>query len=193
MITKYFKWNQSVTRLLSTPAGPYLSGLAQKLEAEGFSYWILRQRVRGAAHFSRWNQRQARSVEQLHENLFKDFAAHLGKCRCQRPLRSFRYENVRVLAGARALVEHLRGCGVVTSSPPSKEDPEPPALLSGFCHWMRNQRGTKENTLSRYSIIITDVLGGLGADPSRYDAESIRTFILSRTRGRSRLPGSSKR
>jgi hypothetical protein len=51
---------------------------------------------------------------------------------------------------------------------------------------MRNQRGTKENTLSRYSIIINDALGGLGVDPSLYDAESIRIFILSRTRGRSR-------
>jgi len=186
VITKYFKWNQSVTQLLSTPAGPYLSGLAQKLEVEGFSYWILRQRVRGAAHFSHWNQRQERSIEQLHENLFKDFAAHLGKCRCQRPLRSFRYENVRVLAGARALVEYLRDCGVVTSSPPSEGDPEPPALVSGFCHWMRNQRGTKENTLIRYGIVIKDVLGELGTDPSLYDAGSIRTFILSWTKGLSR-------
>jgi site-specific recombinase XerD len=186
VIVSYFKWNQSLTRLLSTPAGPYLAALAQKLEVQGFSYWILRERLRGAAHFSRWNQRQERSIEQLHESLFKDFEAHLGTCRCQRPLRSSRYENVRVLAGARALVEHLRDRGVVTSSPPSKEAPEPPALLSGFCHWMRNQRGTKENTLSRYGIIIKDVLGGLGADPSLYDAESIRTFILSRTKGRSR-------
>lgn len=186
MLVRYFKWNQSVTRLLSTPAGPYLSALAQKLEVEGFSYWILRERVRGAAHFSRWNKRQERSIEQLHESLFKDFEAHLGRCRCQRPLRSSRHENVRVLAGARALVEHLRGCGVVTSSQPSNEDPEPPALLSGFCDWMRNQRGTKENTLSRYGIVIKDVLGGLGIDPSLYDAQSIRTFILSRTRGRSR-------
>ena len=186
MIAKYFRWNQSVTRLLATPAGPYLSALAQKLEVEGFSYWILRQRVRGAAHFSRWNQCQERSIEQLHENLFKDFDAHLGKCRCQRPLRSFRYEKVRVLAGARELVEHLRDCGVVTSSPPSEEDPKPPVLVAGFCHWMRNQRGTKENTLTRYSIVIKDVLGELGTDPSLYDAESIRTFILSRTKGRSR-------
>jgi site-specific recombinase XerD len=51
---------------------------------------------------------------------------------------------------------------------------------------MRNQRGSKEETLSRYSIIIKDVLRGLGADPSLYDAESIRTFVLSRTKGRSR-------
>jgi site-specific recombinase XerD len=186
VIPKYFKWNQSVTRLLATPAGPYLAVLAQKLEADGFSYWILRERVRGAAHFSRWNQRQERSIDQLHESLFKDFEAHLGKCRCQRPLRSSRYENVKVLAGARVLVEHLRDCGVVTSSPPSEQDPEPPALVSHFGHWMRNQRGIKENTLLRYGIVIKDVLKDLGTDPSLYDAASIRVFILSRTKGKSR-------
>jgi integrase/recombinase XerD len=186
VIDEYFKWNQSLTRLLSTPAGPYLSALAQKLQAQGFSYWILRQYLRGAAHFSRWNQRQERSIEQLHESLIRHFARHLGKCRCQRPLRSSRHENVRVIAGARALVEHLRGCKVVTSLPPAKEDPEPPPLLSGFCRWMRNQRGSKENTLSRYGIVIKDVLAGLGNDPSLYDAASIRAFVLSRTKGRSR-------
>ena len=186
MIERYFKWNQSVTRLLSTPAGPYLSALAQKLEVQGFSYWILRHRLRGAAHFSCWNLRQKRSIEQLHENLFEDFEAHLGRCRCQRPLKSSRYDSVRVLARAHLLVEHLREFGLVTSSPPSKEHPELPALALGFSHWMRNQRGSKEETLSRYSTIIKDVLGGLGADPSLYDAESIRTFVLSRTKGRSR-------
>jgi integrase len=51
---------------------------------------------------------------------------------------------------------------------------------------MRNQCGSKENTLSRYGIIIKDVLAGLGTDPGLYDAASIRTFILSRTKGRSR-------
>ena len=79
MIAKYFKWNQSLTRLLSTPAGPYLSALAQKLELEGFSYWILRERVRGAAHFSGWNQRKERLIEQLHEDLIKDFEARFGQ------------------------------------------------------------------------------------------------------------------
>jgi integrase/recombinase XerD len=91
-----------------------------------------------------------------------------------------------VLAGARALVEHLRDCGVVTSSPPSEQGPEPPALVSDFGHWMRNQRGIKENTLLRYGIIIKDVLGDLGTDPSLYDAASIRASILSRTKEKGR-------
>ena len=52
MITEFFKWNQSLTRLLATPAGSYLSQLSDEMKTEGFSYWILRRRLQGAAHFS---------------------------------------------------------------------------------------------------------------------------------------------
>ena len=75
---------------------------------------------------------------------------------------------------------------MVTSAPPAEEKAVVPALLSGFCDWMRTQRGTQEKTLSRYGIVIKDVLGGLGADPSGYSAALIRTFILSRTKGKNR-------
>ena len=50
MITEYFKWRQSLTRLLATPAGPHLSAISEGLKAQGFSYWILRKRLQGAAH-----------------------------------------------------------------------------------------------------------------------------------------------
>jgi hypothetical protein len=144
MITTYFKWSQSLTRLLSTPAGPYLSSLAQDLAALGFSSWILRARLQGAAHFSHWNRHQGKSLEQLHESLLEEFAAHLGKCRCRRPPRLSIYHNVRVLAGARALVEHLRDRAVVTSAPPAEVIAVVPTLLSGFCDWMRTQRGRRK-------------------------------------------------
>ena len=152
MIESYFKWHRSLSRLLATPAGPYLSPLATELEPQGFTYWILRRRLQGAAHFSHWNQRQGRLIEQLHEDLLKDFETHLRACQCRRPLRASGYEKVGVLAGARALVEHLRDRGVITSPPPSKEGPDPPALFLGFCDWMRSQRGVQDQTLRRYGI-----------------------------------------
>ena len=132
MIATYFKWPQSLTRLLSTPAGPYLSSLAQDLAAQGFSYWILRARLQGAAHFSHWNQHQGRSLEQLHESVLGGFAVHLGKCRCRRPLRLSRHRNVRVLAGARALVKHLRDRSVVTSASPPEEEAVVSCTIIGF-------------------------------------------------------------
>jgi hypothetical protein len=69
MIASYFKWGSYLKRVLSTPAGPHLSSLAEKLRSLGFSYWILRGRLQGAAHFSDWNQQQERPIELLHEDM----------------------------------------------------------------------------------------------------------------------------
>jgi integrase/recombinase XerD len=187
VITEYFKWRQYLTRILSTPAGPHLSTLSEEMKAQGFSYWTLRVRLQGAAHFSDWNQRQGKSIAQLHESMLEAFTTHLGACRCPRPLRLSAHANVKMLAGAQALLDYLRRCGVLTSAPqPKKEADPPPDLIAGFCDWMRCQRGTKENTLHRYGVLLNDVLKVLGADPRCYQAESIRKFILSRTKGRSR-------
>lgn len=186
MITEYFKWNQSLTRLLATPAGPYLSLLSEEMKAQGFSYWILRRRLQGAAHFSHWNQRQGRSVEQLHETLLGEFEAHLRTCRCQRPLRLSRFDDARLLAGAQALLGYLRHRGVITSALPANQEADPPTLVVGFFDWMRSQRGTKEDTLRHYGVVIRDALDTLGMDPRLYRAEAIRSFILSRTKGASR-------
>ena len=143
------------------------------------------------AHFDRnthshWNERQGRSLEQLHETLISEFERHLRTCRCQRPLRLCRRDDVRELAGAQALVHQLRGCGVILSPPPLHREADPPALVAGFCDWMRSQRGTKEKTLRWYSVVIKHVLEDLGTNPLVYRAESIRAFILGRTQGGSR-------
>jgi integrase/recombinase XerD len=186
VITEYFKWHQSLTRLLATPAGPHLSPLSEELKTQGFSYWILRRRLQGAAHFTEWNQRQGKCIEQLHESMLGEFETHLGTCCCHRPLRLSRHDDVRLLAGAQALLDYLRRCGVITSVPPSNQEADPPVIVAGFCDWMRCQRGTKENTLHRYSVVLEDALETLGPDPGHYRAESIRAFILSRAEGGTR-------
>jgi integrase/recombinase XerD len=186
VITEYFKWGQSLTRLLATPAGPHLSAISEELKAQGFSYWILRRRLQGAAHCSDWNRRQGRPIGHLHESMLEEFEAHLGTCRCRTPLRLSSHDNVRLLAGAQALLDYLRRCGVIISVPPSNQAADPPALVAGFFDWMRSQRGTQEGTLRQYGVVIKDVLEALGTDPRLYRAESIRTFILSRTKGRTR-------
>jgi site-specific recombinase XerD len=97
-----------------------------------------------------------------------------------------RFEDATVLAGAQALLDYLRRCDVVIPPPPVQEEADLPMLVAGFCDWMRAQRGTQEKTLRGYGIVIEDVLNSLGTDPRVYRAESIRTFILSRTKGGSR-------
>jgi len=63
VITEYVKWRQSLTRLLTTPAGPWFSAMSEELKGQGFSYWILRRRLQNAAHFSQWNQRKGREIQ----------------------------------------------------------------------------------------------------------------------------------
>ncbi len=186
MIEDYFQWNQSRTRLLATPAGPYLSAMSEEMKIQGFSYWILRQRLQGAAHFSVWNQQQCRPIEQMHEDMIAEFNAHLDVCRCHRPLRLSSHHNARMLNGAQALLDYLRRYGVITSAPPQNAQSAPSAVAAGFFDWMRCQRGTQESTLRRYGVIVNQILEGLGPEPQLYRAESIRTFILNRAKGRSR-------
>jgi site-specific recombinase XerD len=155
------------------------------MKTQGFSYWILRRRLQGAAHFSHWNQRQGRPIE-LHETLISEFETHLRTCRCERPLRLCRFDHAPVLAGAQALLDYLRRCGVVVPPPPVQEDTDRPMLVAGFCDWMRAQRGNQEKTLRVYCIVIEDVLNSLGANPQAYCAKAIRTFVLSRSKGGSR-------
>ena len=186
MIESYFKWNSYLRRVLSTPAGPHLSSLAEELHNQGFSYWVLRERLQGAAHFSHWNQQEQKSIEHLHEDMLGNFEIHLRTCQCPRPLRLSMHNDDTMLAGARALIQHLRHRGIIMKPPPTAKEADPPALFSGFCVWMKCQRGTQENTLHAYGRVIKDALHDLGADPQLYNAESIRNFIFCRTKGRSR-------
>ncbi len=186
MIENYFKWDSYLRRVLSTPAGPHLSSLAEELHSQGFSYWNLRERLQGAAHFSHWNQQQQKSIEHLHENRLGKFEIHLRTCECPRPLRLSKHHDDTMLAGARALIKHLRHREIISEPPPMAKEADPPVLFSGFCVWMKCQRGTQETTLRAYGRVIKNALHDLGADPRRYDAESIRNFIFCRTKGRSR-------
>ena len=93
MIASYFKWGSYLKRVLSTPVGPHLSTLAEELQSQGFSYWVLRGRLKGAAHFSAWTQRQERSIECLHEDMLDGFETHLRRCQCAAPLRATRHHD----------------------------------------------------------------------------------------------------
>jgi site-specific recombinase XerD len=56
-----------------------------------------------------------------------------------------------------------------------------PVLLTEFCRWMHQQRGTGDHTLYNYSLSIWDLLKRLGEDPVRFDAQSLRNFVLEQS------------
>src|SRR6516225_3417840 len=84
--------------------------------------------------------------------------------------------------GARMFLTYLQDTSIVTLPPSAKPTIHDPALLSAFCQWMRQQRGTCDVTLYTYSVYIRELLRRLGEQPNRFDARLLRAFILEKSR-----------
>jgi site-specific recombinase XerD len=88
---------------------------------------------------------------------------------------------VHVLHGARLFLRHLHHAGVIRV--PVVESPgQDPPLLSAFCQWMRQHRGTSESTLDNYRRHIRVLLRRLGEEPHKFAAGSLRHFVLEASR-----------
>jgi len=189
MIDTFFRRPRARAHVLSSPAGPYLDDLTTTLVRQGFGRWEVRQRVQGAAHFSLFSTTTGVSLEGLHEDLIPAFRTHLRSCRCQGRLRRGRHADVGAVAGARALVEHLRHMAVVMSPAPVPTPPDLPPLVRRFHTWMQQQRGLQDTTVRSYERVIEDVLQTLGDVPRDYTAAAIRAFVIKRTATQSRAQG----
>ena len=55
-----------------------------------------------------------------------------------------------------------------------------PPLFVGFCHWMQEHRGAKDETLKAYGRIVLDALQTLGEDPQQFNPARLRAFVLDR-------------
>ena len=76
-------------------------------------------------------------------------------------------------------LDYLRSTGSLTASVEPNQDPP---LLVAFRQWMSQQRGTCDGTLYNYGLIIRALLARLGEDPRRFDAQSLRQFVLETSR-----------
>jgi site-specific recombinase XerD len=56
--------------------------------------------------------------------------------------------------------------------------------LISFRRWMQQQRGTCDATLYNYGLDLRDLLKSLGEDPTKFDAKSLREFVLERSQQR---------
>jgi site-specific recombinase XerD len=77
-------------------------------------------------------------------------------------------------------LKHLRGVGQITT-PVAEPTEQDPVLFTAFCQWMRQQRGVCDLTLYNYSLSILDLLKRFGEDPVRFDAKSLRQFVLEKS------------
>jgi len=177
MFEQFFDRASRIQSLRDGPGGPLLEGFAKELCHEGYAEITARRHIRAAEHLLYWTEREGIPISSLTEKFLERFDRHLDQCQCPSYGHTHR---LQLLNGACLFLKHLRGAGILTA-PVIESTAQDPVLLTEFCQWMNQQRGTGEFTLYNYSLSIRDLLKRLGEDPVRFDAQSLRQFVLEKS------------
>jgi site-specific recombinase XerD len=168
---------ESPSRIQELRSCRELEEFAQQLHHVGYAQLTARRHLRAAEHLVYWTGHDGMPVTALDERFAERFSRHLDRCRCPGYGRTHRLE---LENGVRLFIDYLRRTGVLTG-PIQEESIEAPALLVSFGRWMRQQRGTCDATLQNYSLDLRNLLKVLGEDPARFDAQTLRKFVLERS------------
>jgi site-specific recombinase XerD len=174
MLTGYFDSPARIQALRAGPAGGLIETFAHMLSQAGYAEITARRHLRAAEHLVYWAGHEGTPVRGLTEHSLERFGRHLRQCRCPRYGHA---GHADLLRGARLFLKHLQDTDIILPRV-DKSPVSDPALLIGFCQWMRQQRGSCEATLSNYGPHIRVLVGRLGEDLSRYDARSLRQFTM---------------
>lgn len=167
MLEHFFK-SQRMQVLREGPHGSLLEGFARELCQAGYGEVTIRRRFRAAKHLLHWMDCKRVPVSDFTEDLLKRFGQH--RCRCVGFGPTLQSD---LFAGARLFLNYLRSTGSTSIEPN-----QAPPLLVAFLRWMRQQRGSCDDTLYHYGSCIRALLKRLGEDPSRFDAQGLRQFVL---------------
>ena len=178
MLSEFFDSPLRIHELGIGLAGAHFAGFASTLFHAGYAELTARRHIRAAEHFMCWADRNGLLLPDLDEPSLARFDRHLDHCRCPRYGHSDRRN---MLCGVRLFLRHLRATGVITACVTDVSQPDP-VLVMAFCQWMRQQRGTGDQTLANYSRPIRALLSRLGDEPRRFDARSVREFVLEESR-----------
>lgn len=178
MLSHFFESPTRIREIRSSPSGELIEGYADYLFQSGYAKICARRYIRSAEHIVRWASRSGLSVSELDDMALKRFGDHLKRCRCGRYCR---FNRVEILSGARLFLRHSQGLDTTVIRLSSPAD-SPPVLLQSFCQWMRERRGTSEPTLYNYGLPIRELIRRLGEDPTKFDAQRLRKFVLNQSR-----------
>lgn len=165
---EHFSRSRERMALREGPQGSLLERFARELCQAGYADITARRHFRAAKHLLYWMERKGIPISDLTENLLKGFGQHRCRCPGFGPTR-----RSNSFGGARLFLKYLRSTGS-TSLEPNQDPP----LLVAFRQWMNQQRGSCDGTLYHYGFCIRALLTRLGEDPSRFDAQSLRQFVL---------------
>ena len=179
MLEKFFDSPARIRALRDNPVGASFDSFAQELCEARYAWFTASKHIRAAEHFIYWAGRTGVPIPSLDEVVVERFDRHLTHCRCPGYGHSYRKAT---LHGARMFLSHLRRTGLVMTA--AVAAPADPVLLVAFRRWMQQQRGSCDCTLEGYNRPILDLLNHLGEDPARFDAKSLRQFILQKSQQR---------
>ena len=156
-----------------------VASFVRDLRAAGYVHTTILAKQRIAATFVAWLRSQHVPLEDLSEADATAFLTRTGK-------RS-RSRRVNERAGVRGFVRHFRGLPVLT---PRGTQLTPSPILSRYADYLHNERGLSERSVEIYLPYVDAFLkshGGeeAGLQPPSIDAQAVRAYLLSRTRGRS--------
>jgi integrase/recombinase XerD len=180
MLTTYLKDPLTLEHYRSEPAGPHLDAFIGWLNVRGYQRRRIQHLLRGAHRFSRWAHSTGLPLQDLTTTALGAYGQHLQGLHCLR-YPSGRYSHL--IVGARYLVTFLETMGLVAPAASGVPHPSEPELLGAFRHWMSTHRGTTVATLTGYRSTITALLQILGDHPERFDATTLRAFVLARAEG----------
>jgi integrase/recombinase XerD len=160
-----------------SPYKRVLVGFTQKLVQAGYGRPTINVHLRSALGVLALANRLGAKIAALDEAWVEGFARRVSQCR--RPSYSRDYQ-LTLRHGAQLFLAHLRSVGLVITFRAQCRPPDP-VLLTAFGQWMHQQRGASNATVYIYSVPIRALLGRLGHDPGRYDAQHLRQFVLDST------------
>ena len=177
MLKEFFDSRLRIKNLGVGPAGDLMEGFAQVLSEADYAKSTARRHLRAAEHFLYWIRRHGMAVCEVNEQVLIRFVNHLSQCQCPH----FRHaDQVNVTCGARLFASHMRDIGIIAA--PVHQESKDPELLVAFGHWMRQQRGTSDVTLSNYRRHLRELLERIGKEPSRLQASMLRNFVMEKNR-----------
>ncbi len=177
MLEFYFENPITLNRLRLGPSGRFIDSFSGCLKIAGYSWWTARVFLRAADHIGRYAAAQGRDIDDLDWSTLTAFQGHLSTCSCPG---SSRCKTIDIVRGAKHFINHLREIDVLEILAVDEMVKKTSTVVLDFQYWLRRHRGLSESTVNHYSQAASQLLDDKGEHTSRYDAKTLRTFVLDR-------------
>ena len=143
MIERFYSRSETITRLRSGPLGGHIDAFAETLLKQGYSFYVITEKIRAVGKIGRWLSQQQMNLVALDEQCILEFMEY---CRGKQ----FLSENQS--AALNQLLCYLRKAGVVPTAPAMSTDTRQ-AIEKEFEKYLAMERGVSLPG-RRYQLLI---------------------------------------